>query len=269
MTPVESGPPDLVVRLRAAGCVYAEDEAALLVSAAAGPAELEALVRRRVAGEPLEVVVGYADFCGLRVGVDAGVFVPRGRSALLVAEASAGCRPGSVVVDLCCGSGAVGLAVLAAVPGVELHAADLDPAAVRCARGNLAGRGEVHEGDLYAALPLALRGCVDVLVVNAPYVPSGAIALMPPEARLHEPRAALDGGPDGLAVQRRVAAGSGEWLAPGGLLLVETSERQAPASLRLLLDQGLSARVVRSEDLDATVVRGRRAGDGDGARRAG
>ena len=111
---------------------------------------------------------------------------------------------------------------------VELHAADLDPAAVRCARRNVAAAGgRVYQGDLYAPLPKQLRGRVDVLVANAPYVPADAVALMPPEARLYEARVALDGGVDGLDVLRRVAAGAAEWLAPGGRLLVETSEAQA------------------------------------------
>jgi release factor glutamine methyltransferase len=138
---------------------------------------------------------------------------------------------------------------------VQLHAADLDPAAVRCARRNLVG--SVYEGDLYAALPAALRGRVDVLVANAPYVPTDAIALMPPEARDHEARAALDGGADGLDVQRRVAAGAPDWLAPGGSLLIETSGRQAPETLAAVARAGLTGRVVVDEELAGTVVVGR------------
>ena len=106
-----------------------------------------------------------------------------------------------------------------------MHAADVDPAAVACARRNLP---PVYQGDLYAALPERLRGRVDLLVVNAPYVPTAAIATMPPEARDHEPRVALDGGADGLDVQRRVAADAPAWLRPGGALLIETGADQAP-----------------------------------------
>ena len=241
----------MVARLRAAGCVFAEDEAALLLAAGG---DLDALVERRVSGEPLEQVLGWAEFCGLRIVVEPGVFVPRQRTRLLVREAASLARPGAVVLDLCCGTGAVGAAVAAAVDGVELHAADVDPAAVRCARRNVAG--EVHEGDLYAALPDRLRGRVDVLVANAPYVPTGEIALMPPEARDHEARAALDGGPDGLDLQRRVAAGAPDWLAPGGVLLIETSRRQAPGTLAAVTRAGLSARVVADDDLAGTVVVG-------------
>ena len=252
----------MVARLRAAGCVFAEEEAAELLAAATGPAHLASLLDRRVAGEPLELVLGWTAFCGLRVAVEPGVFVPRQRTALLVEQAVALLRDTPrtpLVVDLCCGSGAVGLAVATALGPVELHAADVDPAAVRCARRNLAGvGGRVHRGDLYAALPAGLRGRVDLLAVNAPYVPSAAVALMPPEARDHEPRTALDGGPDGTGLQRRVAAGARDWLAPGGSLVVETSVRQAPHTAAAVEGGGLRAVVVRDDERDATVVVGNR-----------
>jgi len=254
--------PDLstiVTMLRAAGCVYAEEEAALLAEAATGAA-LDGLVARRVTGEPLEQVLGWAEFCGMRITVAPGVFVPRRRTAYVVELAAPLLGPGSVAVDLCCGTGAVGAALAARVPGLDVFASDVDPAAVAVARVNLAAE-RVFEGDLYAALPDALRGRVDVLAVNAPYVPTDDIALMPPEARDHEHLVALDGGADGLDVQRRVAAGAGEWLAPGGHLLIETSVRQAPISLSLLESAGLRARVERSEEYDATVVAGLRSAD--------
>ena len=161
--------------------------------------------------------------------------MPRWRTAFLV-DLALGLlaeRPHPVVVDLCCGTGAIGAALLAEAPGVEVHAADLDPRAVASARLNLEPRGgRVHEGDLYDALPGDLRGRVDVLAVNAPYVPTDAIATMPPEARDHEARIALDGGGDGLDVHRRVAAGARDWLAPGGHLLIETGSprRRWPAT---------------------------------------
>jgi release factor glutamine methyltransferase len=249
---------DVVARLRAAGCVFAEDEARLLLAAAQTPTELATMVNQRVAGLPLEQIVGWAEFCGLRIVVEPGVFVPRRRTELLVREAAALARPGVVVVDLCCGSGAVGAALAATVGGIQLYAVDIDPAAVRCARRNIVGGGQVYEGDLYEPLPSALRGRVDVLAVNAPYVPTDAVALMPPEARLHEARVALDGGPDGLDVQRRVAADAAAWLAPGGHLLIETSERQAARTAEMFTRSGLTPRVVRSEELDATVVVGAR-----------
>jgi release factor glutamine methyltransferase len=252
----------LVSRLRAAGCVFAEDEADALLAAARSDGALEVLVARRVSGEPLELVLGWVWFAGLRIAVEPGVFVPRRRTELVV-EVAAGLVPPRagrpVVVDLCCGTGAVGTALAAALGPrrVELHAADVDPAAVRCARRNLGPLGgQVHEGDLFAALPARLRGRVDLLAVNAPYVPTDAIALMPPEARDHEPRPALDGGPDGLAVHRRVAAGAARWLAPGGALVLETSRSQAPDTAAAVAAGGLRARVVRSDERDATVVVG-------------
>ena len=234
-------PDALAATLRAAGCVFAEDEAALLLREAADEDALAAMVARRVAGEPLELVVGFAELLGERIVVAPGVFVPRQRSAALVRAAERGLRPGDVVVDLCCGSGAIG-AVLRVHLDVEVYAADVDPAAVACARHNLPPE-RVFEGDLYDALPRELRGRVAAVVANAPYVPTSAIALMPPEARDHEHRVALDGGPDGLDVQRRVIGGAAEWLAPGGRVLVESSEQQAPTSAALMEAAGLRAEV--------------------------
>ena len=251
----------IVARLRAAGCVFAEDEAQLLISAARTPAELDDMVDRRVAGLPLEHILGWAEFCGLRITVDPGVFVPRRRTEFLARQAITLARQSAspVVVDLCCGSGAVGAVMLATLDRVELYAADIDPAAVRCARRNIgAAGGQVFEGDLYEPLPATLRGRVDILVANAPYVPTEAIGMMPPEARLNEPQVALDGGADGLDVQRRVAASAPSWLAPGGHLLVETSERQAPQTVEIFARNGLLPRIASSDELDANVVIGTR-----------
>ncbi|AXI79990.1 putative protein N(5)-glutamine methyltransferase [Peterkaempfera bronchialis] len=249
----------IVTRLRAAGCVFAEDEAQLLISTARTPDELAAMVERRAAGLPLEHVLGWADFCGLRIAVDPGVFVPRRRTEFLVERAAALAGPGAVVVDLCCGSGALGAALAAGLGGVELHAADLDPAAVRCARRNVAAAGgRVYQGDLYAPLPAALRGRVDLLLANVPYVPTEEVGLLPAEARIHEARVALDGGADGLDVLRRVTADAPQWLAPGGHLLVETSERQAPQAVEAFARSGLTTRIATSDELYATVVIGTR-----------
>lgn len=248
--------PALVDALRGAGCVFAEDEAALLVAAAGSEADLAAKVAQRVAGLPLEQVVGFAEFCGLRIVVEPGVFVPRWRSQFLVAQGVRLARPGAVVVDLCCGTGALGVAVAAGVPDVELYASDIEPAAVRCARRNVEPFGRVFEGDLFAPLPTALRGRIDLLLVNTPYVPTQEIALLPPEARLYEPAVALDGGADGLDVQRRVAAEAVDWLSPGGHLLVEVSERQAVTSVAVFTAAGLTAHVLDDPELSATVVVG-------------
>jgi release factor glutamine methyltransferase len=283
----------IVRRLRAAGCVFAEDEAELLASEATTAAEVDAMVARRVGGEPLEYVLGWAAFAGLRISVEPGVFVPRHRTEFLVDQAVALARaaatrmaqqttvgsemagttptgpmaaglpsvPTVVVLDLCCGSGAIGAAVAAALSHggvrIELHAADIEPAAVRCARRNVANAGgHVYEGDLFEPLPDALRGHVQVLTANVPYVPTDAIELMPPEARDHEARVTLDGGPDGLDVLRRVAATAPQWLAPGGHLLVEASEAQATTAVAIMTGHGLIARAATSDEAESTVVIG-------------
>nr|WP_232481512.1 putative protein N(5)-glutamine methyltransferase [Arthrobacter sp. YN] len=249
----------IATTLRAAGCVFADDEARLLLNAANHPDELNRMVEQRVSGQPLEHIVGWTEFCGTRMSVRPGVFVPRRRTEFLVRQATLIAKPGAVVVDLCCGSGAIGAAVSDLLGSCELHAADIDPLAVRCARRNVGPRGGmVHHGDLYAALPRELLGRVDVLLANAPYVPTDSIGMMPPEARLHEPRAALDGGADGLAVQRRVALGAAQWLAPGGFLVIETSGQQALATAGILGEAGFIAEVASDEELDATVVAGSR-----------
>jgi release factor glutamine methyltransferase len=245
--------PRLVVALRAAGCVFAEDEARLLIDEAGSPAELMAWTARRMGGEPLEQIVGWAAFAGQRIAVAPGVFVPRRRSELLVAIAVR--APAEVVVDLCCGTGAIGAALAAAWPGAEVYAADSDPDAVACARRNLPPE-HVFGGDLYAALPSELHGRVDVLVVNAPYVPTDAIATMPPEARDYEHRVALDGGHDGLEVQRRVIAGAPGWLSPGGRLLVETSRGQAERTAGLCVSAGFETSIETNDELSGTVVVG-------------
>ncbi|MFJ5269657.1 putative protein N(5)-glutamine methyltransferase [Streptomyces sp. NPDC088358] len=249
----------VVAALRAAGCVFAEDEAELILSTARTPDEVTAMVDRRVSGLPLEHVVGWAGFHGLRISVEPGVFVPRRRTEFLVDQAVALARHVSLVVDLCCGSGAVGAALAASLDGPELHAADIDPAAVRCARRNVAPfGGQVHQGDLYAALPDTLRGRVDVLAANVPYVPTDEVGLLPPEARDHEPLTALDGGADGLDILRRVAEEAPRWLAPGGSLLVETSEPQAPLAMEAFARSGLIAGLAVSDELYANVVIGTR-----------
>jgi release factor glutamine methyltransferase len=247
--------PQLVAALRSAGCVFAEEEARLLLAEASSPAELLAWAARRMAGEPLEQIVGWAEFAGMRIAVDPGVFVPRRRSELLVALARR--EEADLVVDLCCGSGALGAALARGWPAAEVHAADSDPAAVVCARRNLPPE-RVHEGDLYDALPDVLRGRVDLLVVNAPYVPTDAIATMPREARDHEHAVALDGGADGLVVHRRVAREAAAWLRPGGRLLLETSRAQAPMSADLLRAGGLAASVETDDAIGGTAVAGRR-----------
>lgn len=256
----------VTARLRAAGCVFAEDEAALVLAQAHEPAELDRLVSRRVAGEPLELVLGWAEFAGLRIAVAPGVFVPRRRTEYLVQVALGLLVPGDVAVDLCCGAGAVGAALADGLGGrLELHVSDVDMAATDCARRNLGGlvavgAAFVHTGDLDASLPIRLKGRVSVLTANVPYVPTAEIAYLPAEARDYEPLVALDGGPDGLSVLRRVAACAPRWLRPGGHLLVEISDRQRDAAVGAFRDAGLEPAVHQSDEDEyvSTVLVGRR-----------
>lgn len=248
-----TGPMDLVERLRAAGCVFAEDEAALLTAEATDAAHLEQMVARRVGGEPLEQVVGWAEFGGLRLVVATGVFVPRQRTLLLAREAVALTPPAGRVLDLCCGVGAIAAVIARDRPGASVHLSDVDPVAVDCARRNVPTAG-AHTGDLFAPLPHALR--FDVIAVNAPYVPTDDIAAMPPEARDHELRVALDGGTDGVDVHRRVAADAARWLSPGGHLLIETAHHLAALTSQVLAGHGFTPRTIHDPDLSATVVVG-------------
>ena len=250
----------LVARLRAAGCVFAEDEARVLSESARDPAELDDLTAQRISGLPLEHVVGWAEFDGLRIAVSPPVFVPRQRSLRLVMAAvevilgrasDAITAREVVVVDLCCGSGAIGRAVAHRVPvshpasTVDLWAVDVDPTAVACAARNLMPvQGKALPGDLYAGLPQHLRGRVDLVLASPPYVPTEALGLMPPEARLHEPRRALDGGPDGLVVARRMLIEAATWLAPRGRVALEVAEDQLAAATAAARAAGLPAYVV-------------------------
>ena len=175
-----------------------------------------------------------------------------------------------LLVDLCCGSGALGAAVaarlLAAGHDVEVHAADIDPKAVTCAQHNFdtlagdvapgTGRLTAHTstGDLAAPLPAEVWGRVEILIANAPYVPTEAISMMPPEAREHEPHTALDGGDDGLTILRRVISLAPRLLRAGGHLLVETGETQVSAVVGHMKAAGLRTTVLSDAELGATAL---------------
>jgi release factor glutamine methyltransferase len=247
----------MIEKLRTAGCVFAEEEAKLLISEAQTLDALTTMVNLRITGIPLEHVLGWAEFCGIRISVDPGVFVPRRRTEFLVQKAIAFSKPNALVVDLCCGTGAVGVAIAKALGRIELYAVDIDPNAVRCARRNVTSLGgQVYEGDLYYPLPANLRGKVDLLVANAPYVPTEVIKLLPQDARLHEPKLALDGGDDGLDIQRRVAEEASLWLASGGHLIVETSKMQAHQTFEIFTQYELMPQITHNDELDATIVIG-------------
>jgi release factor glutamine methyltransferase len=231
-------------KLAAAGCVSAVAEADWLLEEAPGPEALRAMVARRVAGEPLQYVIGWAPFGRLRLAVGPGVFVPRPETETLADRAAAFLRARPtprIAVDLCTGSGAIACLLAAEVPGARVLATELDPGALAWARVNAERHGvEVLTGDLDAPLPAELAGRVDVLCANVPYVPSGAIATLPTDVRDHEPRLSLDGGPDGLDVFRRLAGRAGHWLAGGGRLYAEIGEDQAAAAAALLTAAGLT-----------------------------
>ncbi|MDN4484270.1 putative protein N(5)-glutamine methyltransferase [Demequina lignilytica] len=248
----------LVTRLRAAGCVFAEEEAALLAAAGGDTA---ALVARRERGEPLELVLGWALFAGLRVPVAPGVFVPRRRTELVADVALALAPAGGRVVDLCCGAGAIAGAVAHARPDLTVVAADIDPVAVDLAHALLAPLGAAAiASDLDDALG-HLRGLVDVVTACPPYVPTAQIPLMPREARDHEPLLALDGGPDGLGLQRGVLAASSRLLRPGGACVVETSDALERLTVAAAADAGLVPAVERDDERGAVVVVARQAGE--------
>ncbi|GAB19742.1 putative methyltransferase [Gordonia effusa NBRC 100432] len=249
----------LVATLRAAGCIFAEEEATILRAHARSDGELARMLERRCAGEPLEYIVERAEFHGLRIEVTPGVFIPRRRTEFLADQAISLTPDDAAVVDMCCGAGAIGAAVAAAKPGAHIYAVDIDPRATACARRNLAhAAASVYVGDLFTPLPAVLRGRVDVVVANVPYVPHGEIELLPAEARDYEPITTLDGGPDGLRVAARVVDAARGWLHPDGHILFEVSDQQAETAAAILGSTGFRARIVDDYELGATVAIGSR-----------
>jgi len=204
--------------------------------------ELEALVRRRVRREPLQLLLGRWPFRTVELELAAGVFVPRPETEVVAGvaiEQARRCGPAPVVAEPCTGTGAIACSLLAEVPGVEVYATDRAPAAVALARRNLAavtagsattGRGQVLHGDLLAPLPARLRGRLDLLVANPPYLPSGDRHALEPEVADHDPPAALFGGPDGHEVVDRLLASAVGWLRPGGVVVLEIDDRRGPVA---------------------------------------
>jgi len=227
----------LTERLTAAGCIAADEEADELMAAAADEATLEAFVGRRERGEPLAWITGSTQFCGHRVMVDRGVYVPRPQSEALAQRAAAllAVAGPAFAVDLCTGSGAVAVHLKATRPEAVVTAVDADIRAASCARRNgvLAVVGNL-------GAPLVPRA-FDVVTAVAPYVPTGAIALLPADVQRYEPRLALDGGIDGLDVVRRVVASASALLRPGGWLLIEVGGAQDRALATTLDASGFGA----------------------------
>lgn len=252
-------PPKLVAaiaaRLRAAGCVFAEDEARLMISEAADNAALASMIERRGAGEPLQQILGWAMFAGQRVKLAPGVFTPRRRTEFLFVQAAKYTERSDVVLDMCCGAAPISMALSAVKRNVELHCTDIDPVAIACAEENLEGTGAMfYVGDLFEPLPVVLRGRINVLVANAPYVPTGAIDSMPAEARKHEARATLDGGEDGLDIIRKIVEEAPGWIKRNGCLMFEISESQAEEALEICRAHDLKPELVTDEDFEANVV---------------
>lgn len=228
----------------------------MLAAAAGGdPVQLEALVARRLDGEPLAWIVGHSEFAGHRVAVTPGVYVPRPHTELLAARAVALLPAGGVAVDACTGSGALALTLARARPAARVVATDVDPAAVACARANGV---DARLGDLLAPVAAELAGRVDLVVAVVPYVPTPALPLLQRDTFRFEAPLAYDGGPDGAAVLRRLAADARRLLRPGGHLLAELGGDQADVIDGELATLGYrQVRVLADDDGDPRAVEGR------------
>lgn len=267
---------DLAARLRAAGCAFAAEEAALLRERAGDDAELlEALVRRREAGEPLEPLVGWVDFDGIRIPIDRGVFVPRQRSLLLARRAVAAVRAvdaaragrgptGEVrrpprFLEAFAGAAPIAASVQRAVPGARVLASDRDPRALDVARRTLGPLAGIARSDVLRGLPTDWSE-IDVLAAVPPYVPTGELGLLPREAVEHEPREALTAGPDGLEHVRALIRQARDTLAPAGVLLVEMHRGQASRASSIARSHDYTTRAVPGDDGQTLVLECRPAG---------
>ncbi len=239
--------------LTEAGCIAASEEADELIHAAAGDSDvLEDLVARRTSGEPIAWLTGVVTFCGVRLFVAPGVYVPRLQTEPLARRAMTLLPSAGVAADLCTGVGAIAAVLAAAVPTAQVLATELDENAVRCARRNGV---EVFEGFLDDPLPRALEHRVDVLTAVVPYVPTDSLRLLPRDVQAFEPRLALDGGVDGTDVLVEVVRRSTRWLRPGGWLLLELGGDQAEPMGQLLHDVGFERLdVMADEDGDPRAI---------------
>jgi release factor glutamine methyltransferase len=217
----------LAALLEGAGFVAAQEEADELLARAAGDGDLlDALVRRRLTGEPLAWITGSVSFCGLAIRVNPGVYVPRWQSEPLAQRGVELLPPNGVAIDLCTGTGAIAVTLAARCPGARVMASDIDERAVACAAANGA---EVYRGDLFGPIPRALSGRVDVVIGVVPYVPTGDLRLLQRDTSAFESTLSYDGGGDGTDILRRVVAESPRFLRDGGALLLELGGEQADA----------------------------------------
>lgn len=230
------------------------------------PAELRSLravAERRARREPLQLIIGTVGFRYQEMEVRPGVFIPRPETEVLAGEAIARVPAGGLVVEPCTGTGVVACAVAAEADPAAVVATDVSSTAVELARDNAARcRVEVtvHRGDLLAPVDPALLGRVDVLVSNPPYVAEGELTGLAPEVIRWDPHRALVAGPTGHEVSDRLIAAAGQWLAPGGWLLLEVAETRAVVTAARATTAGLvDAQVVRDLAGRDRVVAARRA----------
>ena len=196
-----------------------------------------AMARRRSQGEPLQYILGNAHFRKIVLSVGPGVFIPRPETELLVDKALAVLPQGGTVLDLGTGSGAIALSIASERPDAKVFATEADPGAFPWAVRNRDQLGldvQVFEGDLFENLPTELRGTVDVVVSNPPYVSTSRRDILPIDVRNHEPERALYGGRDGMLVTTRLAEDARAWLKPGGWLVLEMGTEQQQDMMTLL-----------------------------------
>lgn len=200
--------------------------------------DLDDLIARRVAGEPLQYIEGTAPFASLDLVVDERVLIPRPETEGLFEMATRMVRAPEVIVDLCTGSGALALALKKTFPSAAVFATDISPEAIEVATVNRFRTGlqvYIAEGDLFDPLPAAIVGTVDLIVANPPYVAEVDFGGLPRDVQ-REPRIALVSGPSGLEVIQRIGAVAAQWLRPGGVFICEIGETQGVSAASSLSD---------------------------------
>jgi release factor glutamine methyltransferase len=214
-------------------------------------------LRRRIAREPLQHIVGTQAFRDLTLQISGEALVPRPETELLAGWALELLPPrgARLAVDVGTGSGCIACALAGERPDLRVIALEVSPSAAALARANVAGLGlgervTVAVSNLFSALRTERA---DLIVSNPPYLPSALIPSLAPEVSRHDPRLALDGGPDGLDVIRRVVDASPRWLVPGGWLVLETAGAGQPEQVVALMGARGFVRVQTRPDLAGTV----------------